>query len=147
MNLDDCLCRCPSIVLHPRRHNHIAASAQLFPGCFIELISCADVKRAGNYCDMLARWVRMRRNLVERRVAHSLPIQSRSWKHPFSAPQSRPPKGPQAELVLMRFFSCFLDWLNNGYQFPALVRRGDLQSAATALSKIINHTATFSECS
>ena len=39
VDLDNCFHRCPSIVLHPRRHDHIAAGAQLFPGCFIELIS------------------------------------------------------------------------------------------------------------
>src|SRR5436190_14308170 len=67
VDLDNCFRRRPSIVLHPGRDDQIAASAQLFPGCFIELISRADVKRAGNHRDMLSGWVRMWRNLVTSR--------------------------------------------------------------------------------
>src|SRR5947199_7877503 len=67
VDLDNCFRRRPSIVLHPGWHDQIAASAQLFPGCFIGLISRADVKRAGNHRDMLSGWVRMWRNLVTSR--------------------------------------------------------------------------------
>src|SRR5204863_7957944 len=67
LDLDDCFRGRPGIVLHPRRHDHIAASAHLFSSCFIKLISRANVKCAGNYRNMLCRWVRMRRNLVTSR--------------------------------------------------------------------------------
>src|SRR5207249_5769025 len=56
VELDNGFRRRPSMVLHPGRHDQIAARGQLFPGCVMGLVSRADVKRAGNHRDMLSGW-------------------------------------------------------------------------------------------